>query len=186
MYKCILWSGANLPLPKMEDDVPDPDRCCNWRPLFASKEQIPLFWWILLGRFNCFWLDNGTPTFVVDRVSALARAGRRMGRLGDVMSSHQRSTWQTFYECLDSCEDDMLYIQLHELWRTTWDSNAEQFNAYIKSFLFPLEGGDSASLSQRKQRYLLLTELFASSGPTATELYGERLHQQVSVTGRTL
>jgi len=69
MYDCVLWAGAHLPLPKIESDPPE--RSKTWEPLFAAVDEIPLFWWFLLDHFNCFWLANGTPIFVVDRASVL-------------------------------------------------------------------------------------------------------------------
>jgi hypothetical protein len=176
MYNCILWSGAGQPLPKMEDDVPD--RHSNWRPLFASEGEMPLFWWILLDRFNGFWLDNGAPTFVVDRMGALLRAEKRMSRLDDIMSPHQRLAWHEFYAFLHGCEDDMLYIQLQGLWSETLQSDTERFNAYVRSFLLPLEGGNHGTRLQKEQKKLLLAELFSESDSNPVGLCGVSLFKK--------
>lgn len=173
MYNCVLWSGANLPLPKMEGKRPQ--RFQSWEPLFATPGEVPLYWWFLLDHFNCFWLDNGTPIFVVDRASALPRADARVSKLEEFMLPPQVDAWQAFRQSLQACSGDLFNIQLAGLWRQTFLANAERFNAYLKNCLLPLEGGIQGTRSQREQKRLLISELVVHAGSDAQVLRGEAL-----------
>jgi hypothetical protein len=173
MYNCVLWSGANLPLPKMEGKRPQ--RSQSWDPLFASPHEVPLYWWLLLDHFNCFWLEDGTPIFVVDRASALARADARFSKVEEFILPRQSDAWQAFRQALQACPGDILTIQVAGLWQQSFLANAERFNAYLKNCLLPLEGGVSGTRSQKEQKRQLISELFASIGFEAQALRGEAL-----------
>lgn len=173
MYNCVLWSGAHLPLPKMEGKRPKRNK--TWEPLFAAKTEVPLFWWFLLDHFNCFWLDNGTPIFVVDRASALARAEARFSKVEEFILPRQCDAWRAFCECVRIAPGEILNIQLPGLWQQTFSANADHFNAHLKRCLSPLDSGIQCSRSQKEQKRMFVVELFARAGVEATALHGDAL-----------
>lgn len=101
MYKCVMWSGKNLPLPKILEGKPQSTE--TWTPLFgAKKNEMPLFWWFLVGRFNCFWLKDGSPTFLVKRSTAIEVADSHFQKLAKFIPDHQHAIWNEFRKCLHS------------------------------------------------------------------------------------
>jgi hypothetical protein len=173
MYNCVLWSGAHLPLPKM--DSATLERNGTWEPLFVSSGEVPLLWWFLIDRFNCFWLDNGVPIIVVDRAKALARADARFNKLEGMLLPRQCEAWLEFRERLCACPGEIINIQLFGLWREKFSSCANHFDTYVDTYLLPLEKNHYGSHAQKQQKRILLTEHFAKAGSELTRLYGEPL-----------
>lgn len=172
MYSCVLWSGSSLPLPKINnanlahDDI--------WVPLLASKADIPLFWWFLVERFNCFWLDDGSPIFIVDRASALVKAQERYVTMEEVLLPIQRQAWLEFYGRIRDCQGEVFCIQLPQLWHRRFLSKSEHFNIYMKKFLLPLECGIFDTRRKQEQKRLSMAAHFERVGAKHRELYGEK------------
>lgn len=173
MYNCVLWSGQHLPLPTMDNGHLAHDY--GWEPLFASKDDIPLFWWFLLDRFNCFWLDNGTPIFVVDRVSAMVRAEARYAKVEQALLPAQRLAWCGFFDRLKACQGEIFNIQLPVLWQRKFLSNTEHFNSNMKRCLLPLEGGAYGTRQQQEQKRMSVGVYFEQAGAECPGLSGEQL-----------
>lgn len=173
MYNGILWTGAYLPLPKIGGTSPELSN--TWEPLFATKDEIPLFWWLLLDHFNCFWLDSGAPIFVVDRASSLARADIRFNSVEEFILPRQCEAWLVFRECLLSRSGELINIQVTGLWKKRFSDNSDRFNTHMKGYLLPLDWSAQSSRSQKEQKRLLVGELFHYAGIDPLALCGESL-----------
>lgn len=175
MYSSVLWAGAHLPLPKIDQNKPEASK--TWTPLFATRGEMPLFWWLLLDNYNCFWLNNGDPIFIVDRTIALARADARFTTMKEICFPRQADAWQEFRESLGTCSGQILNIQLPKLWRQRFLANVEHFNTYVKNFITPLDGAMHGTRAQKAQHKSMIMEMLASIGCEAVDLRGESLHK---------
>lgn len=171
MFNSVLWSGTHLPLPEVSESTPQ--RSNDWEPLFGSRVGIPVFWWFLLDRFNCFWRASGAPIFIVDRTSALARGDQRFAMLKEVLDEQQQLAWQAFRNGLQGGSGEIFSVELSDFWRERFSSGTERFEAYMKRCSMPFEASSAAwrKLDQ-DQKQLLCSTLFCNTDTTEETLTG--------------